>query len=96
MADGFEVIFSAMLVVAFAVVCYLAGKGNMFELAPKMLLERLEEINKKHGEWIDHKCSLCGYESAVESIGFDCRGKTKVRYKKHNYCPNCGAKMDKS
>ena len=45
----------------------------------------------RHGRWIDNEangykwafvCSLCGY---VDGHPFDNR---------HNFCPNCGAKMD--
>ena len=49
----------------------------------------------KHGKWIEHphfnfeggysgadyECSMCGYSDCV--------------YEEYNYCPNCGAKMDK-
>lgn len=40
----------------------------------------------RHGEWIksknERKCSLCGYFYFTNTKSF-------------NYCPNCGAKMDK-
>lgn len=43
----------------------------------------------KHGQWVyDHwcefKCSICGQFS-----------DSKPHKGKENYCPNCGAKMDK-
>ena len=44
----------------------------------------------KHGHWVDDNtnyyyanCSICGYEIDVH-----------VNRGYHNYCPNCGAKMD--
>lgn len=49
-------------------------------------VERLlmESLHRGHGQWISHglcnpKCSVCN----------------KYGYQKDNYCPNCGAKMDK-
>lgn len=40
----------------------------------------------RHGKWIksknERKCSLCGYFYFTNTKSF-------------NYCPNCGAKMDK-
>ena len=46
----------------------------------KRMLEELTE--RKHGEWIDHKCSVCGFEP------YDPSGMEKF-----NYCSNCGADM---
>ena len=55
------------------------------------LAECFEEIEAelaevKHGKWIksknERKCSLCGYFYFTNTKSF-------------NYCPNCGAKMDK-
>ena len=53
----------------------------------------------RHGKWIPihydsglfdgdncDKCSVCGYERFIEDVEY------KTVY---NYCPNCGAKMDK-
>lgn len=91
MAD-FEYILACFLVPVFAVVCYLAGKGDLLTLIPEILKQRLAEITKQ-GEWIDGKCSLCGYQADVKYIGFDCRKKTKIRYEEHNFCPNCGGIM---
>lgn len=66
--------------------------------APKMVLAYKELLNMveylptsdvqevRHGEWIksknERKCSLCGYFYFTNTKSF-------------NYCPNCGAKMDK-
>lgn len=65
-------------------------------LTKDLVLDAVYEINKapiidpvKHGHWIDtvadgwFKCSNCG-EPAISDCGNE----------KHNYCPNCGAKMD--
>ena len=79
-----------ILVVAFAVCCYLAGKGNLLELVPKMLLERLEETENT-GEWYENPytdsfvCSKCGMPAPVDCI--------KERFYKSDFCPNCGADM---
>lgn len=44
----------------------------------------------KHGHWVDDNtnyyyanCSICGYEIDIH-----------VNRGYHNYCPNCGARMD--
>lgn len=43
-----------------------------------------EEYNTKYGYYFAH-CSECGYQMDVhENRGY------------HNYCPNCGAKMERS
>lgn len=93
MAEEFEFIFSAMLVVTFAVCCYLAGKGNILELVPKMLLARLEELNQKHGEWIEEIIPLDWCEDDVD-ISYKCSECGCNNFGESNYCPNCGAKMD--
>ena len=41
-----EEIGAAMLVIAFAVTCYLAGRGNLLELIPTMLQDKLERLKK--------------------------------------------------
>lgn len=68
--------------------CYQEG----FKDALKQVVEILEnqpvanvqEI--RHGEWIktknERECSLCGYFYFANNINF-------------NFCPHCGAKMDK-
>ena len=66
----------------------LEQQGQTFlKLVKKAPTEDVEKV--KHGEWIKdnnfsqivnkYKCSLCGVEDIVLH---------------HNYCPNCGAKMD--
>ena len=59
----------------------------------KRLIKIPQQINIKHGEWemgLDEgdyeygTCSVCGYN---EYNAFGC-------LLPHNYCPNCGAKMD--
>lgn len=46
----------------------------------------VEEV--RHGQWVYHhwcefRCSICGHWSKTEPRG------------EENFCPNCGAKMDK-
>ena len=59
----------------------------------------------RHGRWIENKteysraviCSECG-ESAlheVHSYGGVYSGGNEIKLFKSNYCPHCGAKMDK-
>lgn len=59
-----------------------------------MAIEALEQEPVKHGEWVESKipnelyvCSNCG--GACWSYDYE---RTIV---KSNFCPNCGAKMDK-
>ncbi len=53
-------------------------------------LEKLPSVEPKRGKWIEGnhanywKCSECG-EVTMESV----MGKPR-----HNFCPNCGAKME--
>lgn len=48
-----------------------------------------------HAEWrIDGICTNCHYRAEVQSIGFNCTGGTRIEYKRTNFCPDCGAKMD--
>ena len=53
----------------------------------------VDAVEVVHGRWVDNgacgykwafSCSKCGY---IDGYPFNDR---------HNYCPNCGAKMDKS
>lgn len=53
----------------------------------------VEEV--KHGKWKDGHCTNCGTSKFVVKI---VRGFDEVLYEyegEANYCPNCGAKMDK-
>ena len=90
--SDFEYILACFLVPIFGVMCYLAGKGDLLTLIPEIFKQHLEKITKQ-GEWIDGRCSLCGYQAEVKQIGFDCCQKSKIWYKDHNYCPNCGGIM---
>lgn len=45
-----EEIGGAILILVYGVVCYLSGKGDLLTLIPKMLQNRLEEIEKEIGE----------------------------------------------
>lgn len=62
-------------------------------------IAELEAQMPKEGEWIPfefctdgtwHKCSVCGVAYRYKDPDKD-RGITLVS--KHNYCPNCGARM---
>lgn len=45
-----------------------------------------------HGRWLDGRCTVCGWEEPDE-IGYD--GYELSSWEHTNYCPGCGAKMDK-
>ncbi len=65
---------------------------GMFITDFNILLEQsaADAVEVKHGKWItkgqDIFCSVCGEESAYTWWGAS---------KFSNYCPNCGAKMDR-
>lgn len=42
----FETIVCCILIPAFGAICYMAGKGDLLNLIPKMLLERSKEIDE--------------------------------------------------
>lgn len=93
--NDFETVLYCLLVVCFAVLFYLAGRGNLFELAPKILLDRLEELSKKHGTWTEDteimKHHWCGDD--VDMV-YKCSVCEAITPFTTNYCHNCGAKMD--
>ena len=65
----------------------LTTKRNQLQAAVDNYEKRIAELMPKEGEWIDEqrgrwiyaKCNLCG----------------KVQDARSNYCPNCGAKMNR-
>lgn len=68
------------------------GCGNVCRRAIERILAA-DVAPVRHGRWIDNgacgykwafSCSKCGY---IDGYPFNNR---------HNYCPNCGAKMDES
>ena len=82
------------MVVCFAVIFYLAGKADFFTVVPKIFLDRLEELNRKHGEWIEKTRPLDWCDDDVDMF-YECSiCKAEVPFTS-DYCPNCGAKMDK-
>ena len=99
MTDDFEVVLCGLVVICFAAVFYLAGRGNLFELAPKLLLDRLEELNRKHGEWVEIDNVVIEHGSlTTKGTTWSCSVCGEAR-KTHtapdmNFCPHCGAKMD--
>ena len=42
-----EEIGCAMLILAYSVTCYLAGKGDLLTLIPAMLQNKLEQVTKE-------------------------------------------------
>lgn len=58
--------------------------------------QAIEVVPMVHGEWIPNtddftpkcRCSICGYNKPVIA-------GENVKQEPENYCPNCGAKMDK-
>lgn len=45
--DPLEVCAYCVLIIGYGAICYLAGKGDMLNLIPKMLLEKAKDIEKK-------------------------------------------------
>ena len=62
----------------------MGWRDGKYEEALDIAIEALQQEPVKHGKWIEGelyiKCSECGYP---------------VGHLSDNYCPNCGAKMDK-
>ncbi len=42
-----DVVLYCVLVLSYGAVCYMAGKGDILNLVPQMLLEKAKEIEKK-------------------------------------------------
>ena len=72
-------------------VCNLTGSYCNLGPCPNEDIKEFAPV--RHGRWVDNGacgykwafyCSKCGY---IDGYPFNDR---------HNYCPNCGAKMDKS
>jgi hypothetical protein len=58
---------------------------HLFEFVPKEFIDNAptaDVVEVKRGKWIDHKCSLCGFEP-YDPSGLDT----------FNFCSNCGADM---
>lgn len=87
-----EDILTAILIIVFAVVVYVAGKGNLIELIPLMLLEKAEEL-KEIGCWTEECLRVPGDETAIRSV-YICSECCKFNQDKTDFCPNCGAKMN--
>lgn len=63
---------------------FLCGTDNIFKL-------RGDVAEVRHGRWVygeddNIQCSICGHDAYTEG---------DYRQVKTNYCPNCGARMDK-
>lgn len=76
-----EYIFTAILIIGFAVVVYVAGKGNLIELIPLMLLEKIEELTE-NGYWTEELLSV------DNDICPNC--KAKDHNPKARFCWRCG------
>lgn len=44
--EVFETIVYCILILSYGVVCYMAGKGDLLNLIPKILLEKAKEIEE--------------------------------------------------
>ena len=53
------------------------NQNSDYDQALKMAIDALKQLERKRGQWIDLKCSICG----------------QVDMSKPNFCPNCGADM---
>ncbi len=49
--------------------------------------------NTAYASWKDGRCTRCGAQAEVESIGFSCTMQPNVTYKNTRFCQNCGARM---
>lgn len=93
MAADFEQVLLGFLILVFGVIFYLAGKADFFTLVPKIFLDRLEELNKKHGTWIEKTMPLQWCDDDVDMV-YKCSVCEAITPFTTNYCHNCGAKMD--
>ena len=78
------------------------AEENMIYQARKLVASqpKVDVVDVVHGEWIDstdetfspsHKCSRCGH--IINELATDDINATEIE--RENYCPHCGAKMDK-
>lgn len=80
-------IITGIILIFFASVVYVAGKGRILELIPMMLNEKLKDLSDD-GIWVQNgdyiTCSKCGKEWNIldnDTETFD-------------FCPGCGSKME--
>ena len=59
-----------------------------------MSVPTVDAVEVRHGKWIDRKEIFSEYEGEEIAIGCSICNKSQRKYRKTNYCPNCGAKMD--
>lgn len=99
MTDDFEIVLCCLVVVCFAVMFYLAGKADFLTLVPKIFLDKLEKLNRKHGEWVEIDNVVIEHGSlTTKGTTWSCSVCGEAR-KTHtspdmNFCPHCGAEMD--
>lgn len=84
----------------------LSDIGFGVVIARSLLLGASTVDPVKHGHWTDeNECSVCGTKGlcSVQEIrevyDYDCTEKTgyevDIKFFKTDYCPNCGASMEK-
>ena len=47
---AFEVVTYCVLIIGYGAMCYMAGKGDLLNLIPQMLLEKAKEIEDRLNE----------------------------------------------
>ena len=79
-------IITGIILIFFASVVYVAGKGRILELIPLILIEKMNKLTDD-GIWVQEgdyiTCSKCGKEWNIvdnDTETFD-------------FCPGCGSKM---
>lgn len=63
--------------------------GTQIDFAPTIEAEPV-----MHGRWVERKEIFSEKEGEVDAIGCSECGKSQRKYRRTNYCHNCGAKMD--
>ncbi len=67
---------------------FFIPKGYNLDIVNKVVIKGKEFLPERHGKWI-----MCGTYRGL-SIQ-KCSECEKIEHRMSNYCPNCGAKMDK-
>ena len=76
---------------------YLGGRCSGLDMAREMVenADAVDAVEVVHGHWYEHHgitiCSVCQsmFDTDLEML------QVPSTWKMPNYCPNCGAKMDK-